>query len=77
MINIIIVLTIAIVYFTYPETSKITLEEVSVIFDGKKAVRNDLLQKQEINAGEEDAVGKDEDKNVIEIVEREHVEIKE
>ena len=63
-----------VVYFTYPETSKITLEEVSVIFDGKNAVKNDILQKLETNVGEEDAAGADEKKGAVEIVEREHVE---
>ena len=71
IINIIIVLVIGVVCFTYPETSKITLEEVSVIFDGKRAVKNDILQKQELNPGEEDAFGRHE-KKVIEVAE--HVE---
>ena len=48
------------VYFTYLETSKITLAEVSIIFDGKKAVKNDLLQKQEIDVSEEHEQGKGE-----------------
>jgi len=66
IIDIIIVLEIVMVYFTYPETSKITLEEVSIIFDGKKAVKNDLLEKQDIDAGEEHAQGKsDGDKAVV------------
>lgn len=65
IIDAIIVIQIAIVYFTYPETSKITLEEVSIIFDGKKAVRNDLFEKQEINPGEEDAIGAQEKKAVV------------
>jgi len=43
------------VYFTYPETSKVTLEEVSVVFDGKDAVKNDLLDKQVLHEGEEHA----------------------
>ncbi|KAF2095824.1 hexose transporter [Rhizodiscina lignyota] len=60
VIDIIIVLEILMVYFTYPETSKITLEEVSIIFDGKKAVKNQLLEKQEIDVGEEHAQGKTE-----------------
>lgn len=38
-------------YFTYPETAKVTLEEVSIIFDGKRAVENAMLDKQD--AGEE------------------------
>lgn len=71
IINVIIVLVIILVYFTYPETARITLEEVSVIFDGKNAVRNDILQKQETNAGEEEAMGKNENK-AVEVVE--HVE---
>ena len=76
VINVIIVLTIALVYFTYPETAKITLEEVSVIFDGKNAVRNDILQKQEINAGEENAMGRDENKTT-EVIEHVEDQIKE
>jgi len=51
----IIALEIVMVYFTYPETSKVTLEEVSVVFDGKNAVRNDLLDKQVLHEGEEHA----------------------
>ena len=43
----IIAVQIAVVYFTYPETSKITLEEVSIVFDGKKAIGSDLMQKLE------------------------------
>jgi Tfp pilus assembly protein PilO len=74
VINIIIIITIAVVYFTYPETSKITLEEVSVIFDGKHAVKNDILQKMETNIGEEDAEGAEDKKGAVEIIEREHVE---
>lgn len=69
VVNIIIVLVIALVYFTYPETSKITLEEVGVIFDGKRAVPNDILAKQDLNVGEEDAVGGDEDPKSVEVVE--------
>jgi len=60
IIDVIIVLEIVMVYFTYPETSKITLEEVSIIFDGKTAVKNDLLEKQEIDVGQETAQGKNE-----------------
>ncbi|KAH8812495.1 general substrate transporter [Xylogone sp. PMI_703] len=60
IIDVIIVLEIAMVYFTYPETSKRTLEEVSIIFDGKTAVRNDLFEKQVINEGEEDVIGEGE-----------------
>jgi hypothetical protein len=76
VINIIIILTIVVVFFTYPETSRITLEEVSVIFDGKHAVKNDILQKMVTNAGDEDAEGADDKKGVAEVVEQEHVEIK-
>lgn len=47
IIDAIIVLEIAMVFFTYPETSRITLEQVNIIFDGKDAVRNDLLEKAE------------------------------
>ncbi|KAK4560899.1 hypothetical protein LTR86_005479 [Recurvomyces mirabilis] len=46
VIDLIIVMAFVIVYFTYPETSKITLEEVSTIFDGKDAVHNALQQEQ-------------------------------
>ena len=35
---------IVVVYFSYPETSRITLEEVSTIFDGQRAVQNDLVK---------------------------------
>ena len=55
--DVIIALEIVMVYFTYPETSKITLEEVSVVFDGKDAVKNDLLDKQVRYEGEEHAKG--------------------
>jgi sugar porter (SP) family MFS transporter len=58
--DVIIALEIAMVYWTYPETSKVTLEEVSVVFDGKNAVRNDLLDKQVLHEGEETAQGPDE-----------------
>ncbi|EMC95461.1 hypothetical protein BAUCODRAFT_542108 [Baudoinia panamericana UAMH 10762] len=37
VIDVIIVVAWVVVYFTYPETSKITLEEVSTIFDGERA----------------------------------------
>lgn len=60
VIDMIIVLEIALVYFTYPETSQITLEEVSIIFDGKKAVKNELLEKQEMNSADAPAHGKTE-----------------
>jgi sugar porter (SP) family MFS transporter len=59
IVDVIIVLEIIVVYFTYPETSKITLEEVSIVFDGKTAVRNNLLEKQDIDVGEEHAQAKD------------------
>ncbi|KIW69806.1 hypothetical protein PV04_02134 [Phialophora macrospora] len=74
IVNIIIVIALVVVYFTYPETSKITLEEVSVIFDGKHAVKNDILQKMETNIGEEDAEGAEDKKGAVEVIEREHVE---
>ena len=48
VIDVIIALSIACVYFTYPETARVTLEEVSTVFDGKEAVRNDLLVKSEL-----------------------------
>ena len=47
-IDVIIVVAIVIVYFTYPETSKVTLEEVSTIFDGKNAVKNELFKEQQV-----------------------------
>ncbi len=47
-IDVIIVVAIVVVYFTYPETSKITLEEVSTIFDGKNAVKNELFKEQQV-----------------------------
>ena len=28
------------VYFTYPETKSITLEEISIVFDGERAAHN-------------------------------------
>lgn len=60
VIDCVIVLAIVVVYFTYPETSKITLEEVSTIFDGKNAVRNDLLEEQIVmEASKYGAEGKD------------------
>jgi hypothetical protein len=46
VIDVIIVLAIVVVYFTYPETSRITLEEVSTVFDGKEAVRNALVDEE-------------------------------
>ncbi|KAK3661081.1 hypothetical protein LTR10_001720 [Elasticomyces elasticus] len=51
VIDIIIVLAFVIVYFTYPETSKITLEEVSTIFDGKQAVKNALFEEEIVMEG--------------------------
>jgi uncharacterized protein YabE (DUF348 family) len=36
----IVVLEILMVYFTYPETKSITLEEISIVFDGERAAQN-------------------------------------
>jgi hypothetical protein len=36
----IVVLEILMVYFTYPETKSITLEEISIVFDGEQAAHN-------------------------------------
>jgi hypothetical protein len=36
----IVVLEILMVYFTYPETKSITLEEISIVFDGDRAAQN-------------------------------------
>jgi uncharacterized protein YvpB len=36
----IVVLEILMVYFTYPETKNITLEEISIVFDGEQAAQN-------------------------------------
>lgn len=36
----IIILEILMVYFTYPETRSITLEEISIVFDGEQAAQN-------------------------------------
>lgn len=36
----IVVLEILMVYFTYPETKSITLEEISIVFDGEQAAQN-------------------------------------
>ena len=47
MIDIVIAFAILVVYLTYPETKRITLEEVSIIFDGKDAVSNSILEKQQ------------------------------
>lgn len=47
VIDVIIALALITVFFTFPETSQITLEEVSLIFDGKHAVSNDLVDKTE------------------------------
>jgi hypothetical protein len=60
IIDVIIALQITLIYMTYPETSKITLEEVSIVFDGKRAVRNDLLEKQDLDVGEKHAQARDE-----------------
>jgi MFS family permease len=40
IICIIVVLEILMVYFTYPETKSITLEEISIVFDGEQAAQN-------------------------------------
>ena len=61
------VLAFIVVYFTYPETSKITLEEVSTIFDGKHAVKNALFEEQVVMEG----ISKGDDKAVT--VERREV----
>jgi hypothetical protein len=37
---VIVVLEILMVYFTYPETKSITLEEISIVFDGERAAQN-------------------------------------
>ncbi|KAK1078276.1 hypothetical protein LTR33_007371 [Friedmanniomyces endolithicus] len=66
-IDAIIVLAFIVVYFTYPETSKITLEEVSTIFDGKHAVKNALFEEQVVMEG----ISKGDDKAVT--VERREV----
>ncbi|KAK0256519.1 hypothetical protein LTR02_015253 [Friedmanniomyces endolithicus] len=66
-IDAIIVLAFIVVYFTYPETSKITLEEVSTIFDGKHAVKNALFEEQVVMEG----ISKGDDKAVM--VERREV----
>nr|OQO11398.1 hypothetical protein B0A51_15533 [Rachicladosporium sp. CCFEE 5018] len=44
VVDCILVVEIVLVYFTYPETSKITLEEISVIFDGQRAAQPDLVK---------------------------------
>jgi hypothetical protein len=36
----IVVLEILMVYSTYPETKSITLEEISIVFDGEQAAQN-------------------------------------
>jgi sugar porter (SP) family MFS transporter len=50
----IILAELVVVFFTYPETSRITLEEVNIIFDGQTAVRNDLTEKSEAHAAAEE-----------------------
>ena len=45
-IDIIITVEIVIAYFTYPETKNRTLEEVSALFDGNEAVRDDILEQK-------------------------------
>jgi hypothetical protein len=37
---VIVILEILMVYFTYPETKSITLEEISIVFDGEQAAQN-------------------------------------
>jgi hypothetical protein len=58
VVDAMIALAIVIVYFTFPETSKITLEEVSLIFDGQDAIHNVLLEedivKDAVKAGTSD-----------------------
>ncbi|KAK6428992.1 hypothetical protein LTR95_014861 [Oleoguttula sp. CCFEE 5521] len=44
VVDCILVVELALVYFTYPETSRITLEEISVIFDGERAAQPDLIR---------------------------------
>lgn len=36
----IVVLEVLMVHFTYPETKSITLEEISIVFDGERAAQN-------------------------------------
>jgi len=91
ILDVIIALNIATVYWTYPETRSrsilyivrcreanlhldTTLEEVSVIFDGKRAVKNDILKNREGDSTSLDFT-KDGEGEVI--VERyEHVQAK-
>lgn len=61
IIDVIIAVNIAVVYFTYPETSRITLEEVAVIFDGPRAVSTDVA----IKSGEEEGAVDEEGKAVV------------
>ena len=37
---VIVVLEILMVYFTYPETESIILEEIIIVFDGERAAQN-------------------------------------
>lgn len=55
VIDVVIAVALVNVYFTYPETSRITLEEVGIIFDGKHALNSDDLGK--IEKGIKDDVG--------------------
>ncbi|CAH0057188.1 unnamed protein product [Clonostachys solani] len=50
-----LVLWLAVIYFTFPETRGLTLEEVSMVFDGKKALETTYDIKAEGLAHEEDA----------------------
>ena len=38
------------VYFTYPETKSITLEEISIVFDGERAAQNTGFKAAEATA---------------------------
>lgn len=67
-IDVIIVVAFVVVYFTYPETPRITLEEVSMIFDGERAVRNVFVK----DADETD-VAKEADGDRVIVVERREV----
>lgn len=50
IIDVIIIVELVLVYFTYPETSKVTLEEVSVIFDGERAANRHAVKAVEAEA---------------------------
>jgi sugar porter (SP) family MFS transporter len=70
IVDILILLEIICVYFTYPETAGITLEEVSVIFDGAQAVGHDLVKQHNIE-GEQGRI-ENQAKNITDI---EHIEV--